>query len=155
MYRDFSNTAKTMKKCVHTLDCSDDVIASATVTDKLITGLDYVAVTHIEEELAQISELHVLHFHENKITLSNDGLTTERMDRDALDGVGVSRDPMIVNRLIEVNIDAINSSYSSTYGGVVTCNPDAFHIHPYVLWTDSSNVVCEGWCRQSIWSAAV
>ncbi|KAL8573160.1 hypothetical protein ACOMHN_036145 [Nucella lapillus] len=101
MYKDFSNTAKTMKKCVHTPDCSDDVIASATVTDKLITGLDYVAVTHIEEELVQISELPILHFHEKKITLSNDELTTERMDRGALDGVVVSRDTMIVNRLIE------------------------------------------------------
>ncbi|KAL8617692.1 hypothetical protein ACOMHN_039640 [Nucella lapillus] len=92
----FSDMAETMKKCADSLDCSDAFIASATVTDKSVTTLDYAAVVHIEEELARISE---------------------------------------------ETVDAINSIYSYTCVGVVTCSPDTFHIPDCALLSDSPSVL--------------
>ncbi|KAL8598148.1 hypothetical protein ACOMHN_043219 [Nucella lapillus] len=181
VHTDFSDMAEIMKKCANSMDCSDAFIASATVTDKSVTGLDYAAVAHIEEELARISEtfaekstrqgaqsqpstshaktggqgkkkiktedptLPVLRFHQrtgDKIKLTNDGKTAEKTDRERLDGVVVFSDPMVTNRLYEVKVDAINSSYSSTCVGVVTCSPDTFYIPDRALGSDSSSVLC-------------
>ncbi|KAL8612801.1 hypothetical protein ACOMHN_033471 [Nucella lapillus] len=145
MHGDFSDITETMKKCADSLDCSDAFIASATVTDKSITGLDYATVAHIEEELARISELPVLRFHErtgDKIKLTNDGKTAEKTDKGQGDGVVVSRDPMVTNRLYELKIDAIDSIYRYTCVGVVSCSPDTFHIPDFALGSYSSSVLC-------------
>ncbi|XP_070200616.1 E3 ubiquitin-protein ligase TRIM56-like isoform X2 [Littorina saxatilis] len=133
-----------MEQRIQELDCSATLPANAKVISKVSLVIDPGVVTRIEQDLAQLGQVNTvpavftaisLHgsfsFHDNhgkNIVLSNNKQTAERTRENAY-AIVMSRDPMQVGVLYEVQIDKWDDSCGADIDeslilGVVTQRPD-------------------------------